>query len=135
MGEDLGLTQVLLDGVLVAFGADGRPDPARARGRLKASGTDARSLSRRTPVVLLAFDLLHLDGEPRLGCSLAERRERLEQLNLSGPAWKTAPSFAGGGAAVRAAAAEQGLDGILAKRASSPYQPGVSSKDWRELKA
>jgi bifunctional non-homologous end joining protein LigD len=135
LGEDLGLTQVLLDGVLVAFGGDGRPDLARARGRLRAGGTDARTLSRRAPVALLAFDLLHLDGEPQLDLPLTERRHRLEQLGLAGPAWKTAPSFEGGGAAVRAAASEQGLEQIVAKRASSRYEPGTKSKHWREIKA
>src|SRR4051794_3133720 len=62
LGEQLGLTQVLLDGVLVAFDPSGRPDPARIRSRIGVSGSEARGLSRRIPAVLLVSDVLHLDG-------------------------------------------------------------------------
>jgi ATP-dependent DNA ligase len=36
---------------------------------------------------------------------------------------------------VRAAAREQNLPGIVAKRATSAYRPGVASKDWRTVRA
>jgi bifunctional non-homologous end joining protein LigD len=135
LGEQLGLTQVMLDAVLVAFDPSGRPDRDRARSRIGVSGSDARGLSRRVPAVLLVTDLLHLDGRPVLGLPYRERRDLLEDLGLDGPAWKLAPSFAGGGAAVRAAAREQRFEGLLAKRAASPYRPGTRSPDWRSVRA
>jgi bifunctional non-homologous end joining protein LigD len=135
LGEQLGLTQVLLDGVLVAFDATGRPDAARIRSRIGVSGAEARGLSRRVPAVLLVSDVLHLDGRSVLARPYQERRKLLADLGLDGPSWKTAPSFAGGGAAVREAAREQGLVGLLAKRSSSPYRPGRESPDWRAVRA
>jgi bifunctional non-homologous end joining protein LigD len=135
LGEQLGLTQVLLDGVLVAFDPSGRPAVERIRARIGVKGAEARSLSRRNRAVLLVTDVLHLDGRSTLERPYTERRQLLEELGLDGPGWKTSPSFAGGGAAVRAAAREQQLAGLLAKRSGSPYRPGTSSPDWRAVRA
>jgi bifunctional non-homologous end joining protein LigD len=135
LGEDLGLTQALLDGVLVAFDRGGRPDPARLRSRIGVSGAEARGLSRQTPAVLLVNDVLHLDVTPVRDRSYRERRDLLDDLALDGPAWKLSPSFAGGGNAVRAAAREQQFSSLLAKRSSSPYLPGRESRDWRAIRA
>jgi bifunctional non-homologous end joining protein LigD len=133
LGEALGLTQVMLDGVLVAFDHSGRPSLEAIQRRLAAS--DARARDRQPPAVLLIFDLLHLDGRPTLERPYLERRRLLAHLALSGPSWKVAPSFAGGGGAVRAAAREHGFDGIIAKRSDSLYRPGVESPDWRAVRA
>jgi bifunctional non-homologous end joining protein LigD len=134
LGEHLGLTQVLLDGVLVAFDPAGRPDLARIRSRIGVSSAEARGLSRRVPAVLLVTDLLHRDGRSLLDQPYRERRDQLDELGVDGPAWKPSPSFAGGGPAVRAAARAQRLPGVLAKRADSPYRPGTESPDWRSLR-
>jgi bifunctional non-homologous end joining protein LigD len=136
LGETLGLTQVLLDGVLVAFDQSGQPSPDRIRARIGVTGAPARSLSRRQPVVLLLCDLLHLDGTSLLEQTYLDRRGRLAELGLDGAAWQVSPSFGpGGGAAVRKAAREQGLGGILAKRPHSRYRPGAESGDWRAIRA
>jgi bifunctional non-homologous end joining protein LigD len=119
----------------VAFDSTGRPDQARIRSRIGVTGSEARGLSRRVPAVLLVTDVLHLDGRSALSQPYQQRRKLLDDLALDGPAWKPAPSFSGGGAAVRAAAREQQFDGLLAKRSSSPYRPGVESTDWRAVRA
>lgn len=127
LGETLGVTQVLLDGVLV-----GR-SPADVQARLRSP--DPRSAARRTPIVFLAFDVLHHDGTSLLTVPYTERRGLLETLELNGRAWKLSPSYPGDGAAVRAAAKEQRLPGIVAKRPASIYKPGTRSKDWRAIRA
>jgi len=53
---------------------------------------------------------------------------------LSGPAWQTTPWFRGGGRQVLAASVQQGLEGIVAKRLDSPYQPGRRSEAWIKVK-
>ncbi|HEX6472728.1 MAG TPA: DNA polymerase ligase N-terminal domain-containing protein [Streptosporangiaceae bacterium] len=83
--------------------------------------------------IYLIFDLLHLDGHPLLDEPYEERRRRLDELALSGARWQTAPWFPGDGAAVRAAAEQQGLPGVVAKRLDSPYRPGVSDGGWRYI--
>ena len=133
LGEALGLTQVLLDGTLVAFDDAGRPDADRLAKRLRSG--DPRAAARRTPVVLLVSDVLHLDGRPTTALPFAERRELLEGLDLRGPAWQTSPAFPGDGRALLAAAREQGLPGVLAKRLDSPYRPGRRDPAWRAVPA
>src|SRR6266536_3550982 len=54
--------------------------------------------------------------------------------DLDGPHVRTPPWFAGGGADVLAASAEQGLEGVVAKRLESPYLPGRRSPAWRKVK-
>ena len=66
--------------------------------------------------------------------SYDERRAALEGLGLQGDAWAVPPAFLGGGAAVLEATRAQGLEGVVAKRRTSPYLPGRRSDDWRKLK-
>ncbi len=130
LGASLGMTQAVLDGVVVAF-EGGRPSAA-ALGRRTgvSSSARARRAARSTPVSFLVFDLLHLEGRSTVGLSHADRRVLLEELGLSGPSWLTPPAFRGGGAAVAAASREQGLEGVVAKRSDSVYSPGVRSPLW-----
>ncbi|WP_433325792.1 DNA polymerase ligase N-terminal domain-containing protein [Spirillospora sp. CA-294931] len=81
--------------------------------------------------VYLIFDLLHLDGHPLFEEPYEERRSRLDDLDLNGPRWQTSPWFPGDGGAVRDAAREQGLPGVVAKRLDSPYEPGERPGTWR----
>ncbi len=108
LGAALGSMQVLLDGQLVALGAE--------------SG-----------VSYLISDLLHLDGRCCTTLPYIRRRELLHGLDLQGPAWQTTPWYPGGGADVLRAARSQGLPGVLAKRLDSGYRPGRRSRDWREI--
>jgi bifunctional non-homologous end joining protein LigD len=86
-----------------------------------------------TPPGLWINDLLYVDGRDCLELPYSERRALAESLPLTGPNWRLAPSYPGGGAAVLAAAAEQGLPAVLAKRADSPYRPGGGGGDWIEI--
>lgn len=138
LGASLGSTPVVLDGELVALGGDGRPDRTRLQRRMEAGGPDvaaakARRQAQQLPVTFLIADLLYLDGRMLLDQPFQTRRALLDGLDLSGPAWRVAPSFPGGGRGVRAAAAENGMPGIVAKRLQSPYRPGERSPDWRRV--
>ncbi|TDC89481.1 DNA polymerase ligase N-terminal domain-containing protein [Actinomadura sp. 7K507] len=79
----------------------------------------------------MIYDVPHLDGRPPLDVPYRRRRETLDELGLSGSLWQTAPWFPGDGDAVRAAAGEQGLPGVVAKRLDSVYEPGEESAAWR----
>jgi bifunctional non-homologous end joining protein LigD len=131
LGPSLGATAVLLDGEIVAFGEDGRPSASLLRQRTSRSdGAPGARLVRDAPVTYLAFDLLHVDGRPALQAPYRERRRLLDELGVSGAAWQVAPWWSGGGRDVLRASQEQGLAGVVAKRLSSTYQPGVRSPDW-----
>ncbi|MBA3432463.1 MAG: DNA ligase D [Actinobacteria bacterium] len=85
-------------------------------------------------LVLVVFDLLELDSEPLIGLPLAERRKLLEEVvDSSRGTVLVSPQFDDGDA-LYAAAKEQGLEGVIAKRTSSRYQPGRRSTDWHKVK-
>lgn len=127
--------QLAIDGEIVAF-EDGRPSFEALQYRIHvSSAAQAVRLAAQQPVAFMAFDLLHLDGLPTLEVPYHLRRELLEGLELTGQWWQTPPAFTGlTGAQLLDVAAEQGLEGVVAKRLDSPYQPGVRSPDWRKVK-
>jgi bifunctional non-homologous end joining protein LigD len=119
----------LLDGEVVAF-ADGVPSFAALAERMHVSRADrARALAERMPVTLLAFDLLRLGDRDLLDEPLTARRARLEDLDLQNDRWQT-PTTYEDGRMLFDATFQQGLEGIVSKRLSSRYRPGLRSKDW-----
>src|SRR5689334_304015 len=90
LGEQLGTTEVLLDGEIVSFDDAGRPSFERLQQRMHIStAAAARRLADRVPAVYLIFDLLHLDGRSLLDLPYTQRRSLLDELGLAGPSWQT----------------------------------------------
>src|SRR5262249_8782838 len=83
--------------------------------------------------LLVLFDLLELESEALLDEPLSERRRRLEALVSGDGGVVVSPQF-DDGPALLAAAREQELEGVVAKREDSPYRPGRPSVDWHKLK-
>ena len=80
--------QLLLDGEIVVFGADGWPEFEALQPRMHvSSAAQAALLAGQTPVTYLVFDLLQLDGRPLMDLGYAERRALLDELALAGPNW------------------------------------------------
>ena len=125
----------VLDGEIVAFDAEGRPSFERLQQRMHLTGeSQIRRRAQDHPVVYVVFDLLYLDGHSLMGLPYSARRERLEELELDGPAWQTPSYSEGGGKRLLAASDEKGLEGIVAKRLDSPYEPGKRSGGWLKIK-
>ena len=100
-----------------------------------SSASQAALLAGQNPVTYLAFDVLQLDGRPLLDVPYAQRRALLDELALAGPYWQTPPSFSGEDFdAVQAVSVRQGLEGVVAKRLTSKYAPGVRTDNWRKIK-
>jgi bifunctional non-homologous end joining protein LigD len=132
----LGSHTAVLDGEIVAFDADGRPSFSVLQRRMQVSSREqARKLMKATPVTYVIFDLLWLDGHSLMELPYSERRQRLSALGLDGQSWQTPDHVVGHGRAVLAASAEQGLEGIVAKRLDAPYRPGQRSGSWVKIKA
>ena len=131
--ELAGLTELyedmLLDGEIVAM-SDGVPSFAALAERFHVtSPRRAASLVTSNPATLMIFDLLRLYGVDLTGRSLADRRATLERLELAGPRWQVPPIFSDG-AALFDATRDQGLEGVVSKRLTSRYHPGVRSEEW-----
>lgn len=133
LGLVLGSTPALLDGEVVAFDPSGRPDFGRLQSRMHVR-KPAPALVRDTPVTLLLFDVLHLEGTSLLDRPYDERRAALEALPLSGERWQVPPAFPGDGEAVMTATRAQGMEGVVAKRKDSRYEPGRRSDCWVKVK-
>ena len=85
-------------------------------------------------LVLMAFDLLEVDGEPVVDRPLLERRRLLEELlDPTSETVRLSPAFEDGDALLRAAEA-RGLEGVVAKRSDAPYRPGRRTPEWQKLK-
>jgi bifunctional non-homologous end joining protein LigD len=128
--------ELVLDGEIVALSGGSRPDFEALQQRMNiGSAAQAKVLSAQIPVSYLAFDLLWLDGRSLLQQRYALRRELLEALALQGGWWQVPPSFVGEAAAdIQAVSVQQNLEGIVAKRLGSRYEPGRRSPAWRKIK-
>jgi len=124
----------LLDGEMVVLDAAGRPSFTALAERMHVRDPSrAARLAASLPVTYMIFDVLRLAGEDLLNFPYALRRERLEDLELAGPHWMVPPSFIDG-PATSAAAQENHLEGVVAKRLDTPYLPGSRSPDWIKVK-
>lgn len=120
---------MLLDGEIVCLDG-GKPSFGLLAERFHVTNPRrALLLAERSPVTLMTFDLLRLYGVELLGRAWSDRRATLERLELEGARWQTPPTFEDGHL-LHAATLEQGLEGIVSKRVSSIYRPGVRSPDW-----
>ena len=87
-----------------------------------------------TPIVYYAFDVLEVEGEALVDLPLVERRKRLVQLlDKRNRTVRVSESF-DDGEALLAAAKEQELEGIIAKRLDSRYAVGKRNRDWLKIK-
>ncbi len=121
------LKRVSIDAELVVAGDDGIPDFQRI-----ISGRHDGAAQ------LVAHDLLMLDGQDWRKRPFAERKARLaallrEEMLLLGKAIILNEHEAGDGATLFRHACKLGLEGIVSKRADSPYVSGRSPY-WRKLK-
>jgi bifunctional non-homologous end joining protein LigD len=111
----------VLDGEVCALDESGKPSVSAIQ---DGSGT----------LVYYVFDVLEVDGERLVELPLAERQARLRQLlDRRNRTVQLSEEFEDG-EALLAAAAEQGLEGVVAKRADSPYREGRRTREWLKVK-
>lgn len=124
----------VLDGELVATDASGTPSFSRLQQRMHiADPAEARRRSGDVPVTYVVFDLLHLDGHDLTSLPLQDRRRLLEQVLEPAPSWRLSPLHDDGEALVAVAEAH-GLEGVVAKRLESTYDPGRRTRTWLKVK-
>ncbi|MEO6712397.1 MAG: non-homologous end-joining DNA ligase [Mycobacteriales bacterium] len=135
LGLAVGSTRLVLDGEVVAFDEDGRPNFGRLQNRMHVTGeAKVRRLMKEVPIAYLIFDVLYLDGKSTMALPYSERRELLKKLKLKGPHWDTPDHYVDDGPAIIAASKAQQLEGVMAKRLDSAYVPGKRSDTWRKIK-
>jgi bifunctional non-homologous end joining protein LigD len=115
----------VIDGELVALDEQGRP----------AFQLLQNNQSTGAPVYFYAFDLLNRDGTDLLTRPIEERRAELRDLfaNASDPL-RLSALLAGSAQQVLAAVQQLGLEGVVAKRDGSFYEPGERSGAWVKMR-
>lgn len=116
----------VLDGELVVFDTNGV-----SRFQL----LQRRGIDRRTRTVYAVFDYLRAQGSDLLRRPLEERRNRLRELvpRRAGPLMPSRRLPRDGDRALATARAK-GWEGVIAKIATSPYEPGARSRAWLKVK-
>ena len=117
--------ETVLDGEVVALDDDGRP-----------SFNALQNFMPGTSIVYYVFDVLVLDGRDVMGDTLEDRRALLERKvlpSLAEPVRYTGELNAGVRDLVHSVKT-QGLEGLVAKRRTSKYEPGVRSGAWMKMR-
>ncbi len=122
--EQLKPQTLYMDGELVAMDRQGRPSF-----QLLQSG---RPLPPGTRIGYYAFDLLHVGARQLWARPLHERRSALREL-IDGSPLRFSTSLEGTAEQVTRAVGEHGLEGVVAKRVSSVYEPGARTGSWVKL--
>src|SRR5579863_2310593 len=132
--HQINTTQAILDGEIAALDSRGVPSFEKLQQRIMVADAGAIALlTRHHPVVLFLFDLLYLYGYDLRGVALLERKRLLKELLKPNDVIRYSEHFVGTGADLLAAARQQGIEGVVGKRASSMYE-AKRSGDWVKYK-
>lgn len=114
----------VVDGEIVAVDSSGMPS---------FQALQHRSARTDHQIVYYAFDALHIDGKPLAHLPLEDRRAALPTL-VKDSGVLLSVALPGAASEVVAAVGALGLEGVIAKRRDSKYEPGERSGAWVKLK-
>ncbi|MCX7619618.1 MAG: non-homologous end-joining DNA ligase [Acidimicrobiales bacterium] len=135
LATELAGHDTIVDGEIVAFNRFGVPDFGLLQRRIHISNEHAiADWVQRLPIVYVLFDLLWLDGNDLTQLPYENRRSLLEELIQPGSNWQVPPAHPGNGRELLDLATARSLEGVVAKRRESPYEPGRRSPAWRKIK-
>jgi bifunctional non-homologous end joining protein LigD len=134
VGKQVKAKQAILDGEIVALDRDGRPRFQLLQPRVgRKHRSDVQDLVGKAPIVYYAFDLLYVDGYDLTACPVVERKTALERILRPASFIKLSEHIAGEGEAFFEQIEKFHLEGMMAKRAASPYVQRRST-DWLKVK-
>src|SRR5690625_2040153 len=120
----------VFDAEVVALDEGGRP-----------SFQALQNATRHTPLRMMVFDVLHIDGTSLVNKPYNDRRRVLDAVPLtsadadgSDALWRRSGQLDGPLAEALALSARQGWEGVIAKRRDSRYQPGKRGRTWLKIK-
>jgi bifunctional non-homologous end joining protein LigD len=125
----------VIDGEIVALDETGKDSFEQLQQRMNLRNPrEIERIRARIPVSLVVFDVLWLDGRETIALPLEQRRELLELVTETDERLQVIPHVEGDGVAFTDAARSLGLEGVVAKRAGSPYVAGRRTDAWRKIK-
>ncbi|MER6912020.1 ATP-dependent DNA ligase [Streptomyces sp. NPDC000594] len=134
-------TGFVLDGEVIAVGADGRPVPFQEIAARVGSRSDVAAARAALPLSPVFFDVLAADGEPLVDLPARERHTVLARLVPEGLRVARTVVTDPGDAEQLAAAEEflaralrRGQEGVLVKALEAPYAAGRRGRSWLKVK-
>jgi DNA ligase D-like protein (predicted ligase)/DNA ligase D-like protein (predicted 3'-phosphoesterase) len=125
---------VVLDGEIVVM-KEGKPDFQALLERGQAtSPLEIELQAKRSPVVYVVFDILEKDARSLVNLTLTERKEILKKSVKERKHVLLSDFVEEKGEAYYGIALEKGLEGVMAKKKDSVYEPGVRSGNWLKIK-
>ena len=129
-------SQLVLDGEVIALDAKGKLCFQCLQGYLKLINRfQSGNAEPPSAIIYYVFDILYLDGYTLMRVHLKERKRLLKSVLKQTEDIRLVEYFDTDGQTVYSAAIENGLEGVMAKRQESLYEPGKHSKDWLKIKA
>jgi bifunctional non-homologous end joining protein LigD len=135
LGGALDGHDAFLDGEIVTFDDQGRPSFGRLQRRMHVQAEpEIARLAVEVPVVYIVFDLLWLDGHLTTALPYEDRRRLLTTLVPDGATWRVPAHELGDGLATIEVSHQFSLEGVVAKRVDSTYEPGRRTGAWVKVK-
>ena len=126
---------LVLDGEIVAFDDEGVPSFGRIQQRMHVSDpAEAARRSHQVPVMYVVFDVLEINGTSTMSLRFSDRRRLLEGIVEPGRAWQLSTLYEDEPEKLLEIVAERGIEGLMAKRIDSTYQPGKRASAWCKVK-
>ena len=132
----LRVDDALVDGEMCALDEQGRPSFERLQQRINLGDrSQVERVREQVPATFVVFDMLAAAGHDLRGLPLATRKRALREALRDVAEVRFADHVETDGEALFGAIREKGLEGMVAKRASSVYEAGRRSTAWLKVKA
>ncbi len=132
LADHVNAREAWLDGEIVVLDSEGRSDFQKLQLRFGVRHPTAK-LIHESPVVYYLFDLLYLDGRDLQNVPLVERKNLLRQILREDEKIRYSDHVLEKGTELFEAATTRRLEGIIAKKVSSPYPKG-RGQSWLKIK-
>ena len=124
----------VVDGEIIVIKAGKADFQALAERSKTTSAENVKYLSRESPANYVVFDILEKDGNPLLQLPLTERKKLLKEYVREGSYVVLSAFVETDGEAYYKAALAKSMEGIMAKKKDSQYEPGARSANWLKIK-
>lgn len=125
----------VFDGEIIVL-AKGKPNFSAVLRRDWATNPDSiKAALTKLPVQYMVFDIIRHGDRDLTGLGFSERQEILAQSLVETENIRLVENFPGMGSRLFMAVVEQNLEGIVLKKADSPYIIGKKSNYWFKVKA
>jgi len=124
----------VLDGELVVYDKRGNPSFHLLQKREQSMPSVAKFLSIQYPATYVVFDILELEGKDLLSTRLDERKRIMHAVLREGHHVQSI-AYTKDGVKLWSVVEKRKLEGVMAKRANSYYEPGKRSDAWLKIKA